>query len=92
MSSTRLLPLALIGLALLWLAMLLLGAGDVDRTILLALYARDEPWLALAAKGVSYSAPGRRWSGDRPGGGLLLYLGKRRALCCCWRASQGAWW
>lgn len=33
----------------LWLAMLLLGAGNIDRDILLALYAGDEPWIALAA-------------------------------------------
>ena len=33
----------------LWLAMLLLGAGNIDRDVLLALYAGDEPWLALAA-------------------------------------------
>ena len=32
-----------------WLAMLLLGAGNVDRDVLLALYAGDEPWIALAA-------------------------------------------
>lgn len=39
------------GLLLVWLAMLLGGAGEVDRSILLALYAADEPWLALAATG-----------------------------------------
>jgi undecaprenyl-diphosphatase len=32
-----------------WLAMLLLGAGNIDRDVLLALYAGDEPWIALAA-------------------------------------------
>ena len=74
------LPVAMIGLALLWLAMLLLGAGDVDRDVLLALYARDEPWLALAA----------RWLSDigtwptvvvvtLAGAAWLLYRGKRRA-------------
>ena len=41
-------------LAALWLAMLLLGAGDVDRDVLLALYAGDEPWLALIAIWISY--------------------------------------
>lgn len=35
----------------LWLAMLLLGAGAADRALLLALYAADEPWLALFALG-----------------------------------------
>lgn len=33
----------------LWVAMLLLGAGDIDRDVLLALYAADEPWIALFA-------------------------------------------
>jgi membrane-associated phospholipid phosphatase len=33
----------------LWAAMLLLGAGDIDRDVLLALYVGDEPWIALAA-------------------------------------------
>ena len=45
---------ALAALAGLWLAMLLLGAGEVDRSILLAFYAGDEPWLALAALGFTY--------------------------------------
>ena len=36
-------------LVALWLAMLLLGAGNIDRDVLLALYAGDEPWIALAA-------------------------------------------
>lgn len=34
--------------------MLLLGAGTVDRDLLMALYAADEPWLALAAIGFTY--------------------------------------
>ena len=37
-----------------WAAMLLLGAGAMDRDVLLALYARDEPGLALAALGLTY--------------------------------------
>lgn len=41
------------GLALVWLAMLLAGAGDADRSVLLALYAADEPWLALGAVGLT---------------------------------------
>lgn len=71
---------ALAALAALWLAMLLLGTGDVDREVLMALYAGDEPWLALAAIGLSYL-------GTWPtvvvvtilGAAWLLYLGKRRA-------------
>src|SRR5688500_15353928 len=47
-ADTRYLLLAGAMIAL-WLAMLLLGAGDIDRDVLLALYAGDEPWIALAA-------------------------------------------
>jgi len=72
--------LVIAGLALLWLAMLLFGAGDVDRSVLLSLYAGDEPWLALAAIGISYL-------GTWPvvviitliGSGWLFYRGQRRA-------------
>ena len=68
------------GLAGLWLAMLLLGAGEGDRAILLAFYAGDEPWLALAALGFTYL-------GNWPtvvvvtliGAVWLLYRGKRRS-------------
>ena len=78
MTRTRMLALA--GLAALWLAMLLLGAGDGDREVLMALYAGDEPWLALAAMGFTYL-------GNWPtvvvvtilGAAWLLYRGKRRA-------------
>ena len=43
-------------LALLWLAMLLLGAGAVDRDDPAARSTRgDEPWLALAAIGVTHA-------------------------------------
>lgn len=69
--------LAIAGLALLWLAMLLLGAGHVDKTVLLALYAGDEPWLALAAMGFTYL--GNWWivvSAVLLGVGWLLYRGK----------------
>src|SRR3990170_4014520 len=60
--------------------MLLLGAGDGDREVLMALYAGDEPWLALAALGFTYL-------GNWPtvvvvtilGAAWLLYRGKRRA-------------
>ena len=72
--------LTLAALAGVWLAMLLLGTGDVDREVLMALYAGDEPWLALAAIGLSYlgtwptvvvvTVLGAVW---------LLYRGKRRA-------------
>lgn len=72
--------LTLAALAGVWLAMLLLGAGDVDREVLMALYAGDEPWLALGALGFTYL-------GNWPtvvvvtilGAGWLLYRGKRRA-------------
>ena len=36
----------LAALAALWLAMLLLGTGDVDREVLMALYAGDGLWRA----------------------------------------------
>ena len=81
MTSDRLLirPLMLAGLLIpLWMAMLLLGAGGVDRDILLALYARDEPWLALAALGFTYL--GNWWTVvgvTLAGALLLLYQGKR---------------
>lgn len=69
--------LALGALALVWLAMLLLGAGPVDRALLLALYAADAPWLALAALGFTFLG---NWSTLVPvtaAGALLLLLGKR---------------
>ncbi len=70
----------LAALAALWLAMLLLGTGDGDREVLMALYAGDEPWLALAAMGFTYL-------GNWPtvvvvtilGAAWLAYRGKRRA-------------
>jgi undecaprenyl-diphosphatase len=72
-------PLLLAGMLVpLWTAMLLLGAGAVDRDILLALYARDEPWLALAALGFTYL--GNWWTVvgvTLAGALLLLYRGKR---------------
>ena len=70
-------PVLLAGiLALLWLAMLLLGAGAVDRDILLALYARDEPSLALAALG--FTQLGNWWTvvGVTVAGALLLLLAR----------------
>jgi membrane-associated phospholipid phosphatase len=72
-------PVLLAGiLAPLWLAMLLLGAGAVDRDILYALYTRDEPLLAQAAIGVTQL--GNWWTvvGVTLIGALLLfYQGKR---------------
>ena len=71
------LPLALGALAVLWLAMLLLGAGPADRDLLLALYAADAPWLALAALGFTWLG---NWSTLVPvtiAGALLLLLWKR---------------
>ena len=72
-------PVLLSGaLALLWLAMLLLGAGAADRDILYALYTRDEPWLARAAIGVTQL--GNWWTvvGVTLAGALwLFWRGKR---------------
>lgn len=54
--------------------MLLLGAGPVDNRVLLALYAADEPWLALAAMGFTFLG---NWSTLVPvtlaGAGWLLF-------------------
>jgi undecaprenyl-diphosphatase len=72
-------PVLLAGiLALLWLAMLLLGAGPADRDILYALYTRDEPLLAQAAIGITQL--GNWWTvvGVTLAGALLLfYRGKK---------------
>jgi undecaprenyl-diphosphatase len=48
-TGTRILAISV--LAATWLAMLLLGAGPVDREVLLALYAGSRPPLVLAALG-----------------------------------------
>ena len=78
MESPRTL-LAIAPLFAVWLTMLLLGAGEADRAILLALYAGDEPWLALAALGFTYAG---NWSTLVVVTILatlwLLYRGKRR--------------
>ena len=72
-------PVLLAGiLAPLWLAMLLLGTGAVDRDILYALYTRDEPLLMQAAIGITQL--GNWWTvvGVTLAGGLLLfYRGKK---------------
>ena len=83
MTSARLpsRPLLLAGLLVpLWVAMLLLGAGAVDRDLLLALYAYDEPWLALAALG--FTKLGDWWTVvvvTVLGASWLLYRGKNWA-------------
>lgn len=46
--------LGLAGLGAVWLAMLLLGTGAVDRAILFSVYAGHAPRLAAIAKGVTY--------------------------------------
>jgi membrane-associated phospholipid phosphatase len=72
-------PVLLAGiLAPLWLAMLLLGTGAVDRDILYALYTRDEPLLMQAAIGITQL--GNWWTvvGVTLAGALLLfYRGKK---------------
>ena len=62
----------------LWIAMLLLGTGTVDRELLLALYAHDEPWLALVALGFTYL--GNWWTvvGVTLAGALLLLYRRKR--------------
>ena len=67
-------PVLLAGILVpLWLAMLLLGAGAVDRDILYALYTRDEPLLMQAALGVTQL--GNWWTvvGVTLAGSLLLF-------------------
>jgi membrane-associated phospholipid phosphatase len=75
-------PLFLLALAGLWLAMLLLGAGTIDRDILLRLYAGDQAWLALVALGFTFLG---NWSTvivvTVLAVGWMLYRGlRRRAL------------
>lgn len=58
--------------------MLLLGAGDADRQVLLALYAADEPWLALAAIGFTQIGNWSTVVGITLAGALwLLWRGRR---------------
>ncbi len=79
MIPARTLAVLLPGLAALWLAMLLLGAGDVDRDVLLSLYAGDVGWLAVAALGFTFLG---NWSTVIVVTGLaaawMLYRGQRR--------------
>ena len=77
-------------LMFLWLAMLLLGAGDADRSILMSLYAGDEPWLALAAIGLSYLGTWPTAVGvTLLGAGWLLYSGNRKGALLLLIASFG---
>ncbi|HET7816764.1 MAG TPA: phosphatase PAP2 family protein [Sphingomicrobium sp.] len=69
---------AFAGLAALWLAMLLLGAGDADKQVLLALYAADEPWLALAALGFTRLGDWSTVVGVTLAGALWLLWRRRR--------------
>jgi membrane-associated phospholipid phosphatase len=46
--------IALAALAAIWTAMLLFGAGDVDREVLLRVYVREYPWIVLVAIGLTY--------------------------------------
>jgi len=58
--TTYLKPALLLGaLVLLWLAMLLLGAGAVDHRVLLDLYAGHRPVLADAARLITMLGDGR---------------------------------
>jgi undecaprenyl-diphosphatase len=82
---------ALAVLAALWLAMLLLGAGSVDRGVLFALYAADEPWLALAAMAFTFLG---NWSTLVPatliGAALLLWKrGWQQALLLVFISLSG---
>jgi undecaprenyl-diphosphatase len=45
-------------LALLWLAMLVLGGGSADRTLLLDLYAVERPWLVVVAMAFTFIGNG----------------------------------
>jgi membrane-associated phospholipid phosphatase len=79
MIATRTLALFLLGLAALWLAMLLGGAGPVDRSVLLSLYAGDHPWLALAALGFTFLGNWSTVLGVTVVGAVwMLYRGQRR--------------
>ena len=74
-----------------WLAMLLLGAGNVDRDVLLALYAGDEPWIALAA--IWLTKLGNWWTVvpiTLAGAGWLFYKRKTWAAITLMICSFGA--
>src|SRR5688572_25858313 len=69
---------AIAALMALWLAMALLGTGGADRNVLLALYAADEPWLALAAIGFTYLGNWATAVGVTLAGALWLLWRRRR--------------
>ena len=54
----RSVPLLVGGLALLWLSMLLLGTGSIDRALLLGLYGGHRPALAEAARILTWMGSG----------------------------------
>ena len=72
--------IAILALAALWLAMLVLGAGALDRTIYEALYAGHRPVLVTIARGFTFlgeptvllaaGSPARCGCGGRRGTGL----------------------
>jgi undecaprenyl-diphosphatase len=65
-------------LAALWLAMLMLGAGAVDRTLLVDLYGGHRPALADAARLVTMLGDGRVVTVLTLIGGIVLLLRKHR--------------
>ena len=92
MTSNRLLTrgLPLSALALLFLAMLYLGTGDVDKDVLLSLYARDIPWLLTSALAVTQL--GNWWTViavTLVGMAWFLYRGDRWAAATLMIASFG---
>jgi undecaprenyl-diphosphatase len=76
MDRLRLFPMA--ALAALWLAMLMLGAGAVDRTLLVELYGGHRPTLADAARLVTMLGDGRLVTVLTLIGGIVLLLRKHR--------------
>lgn len=64
--------------AALWLAMLMLGAGAVDRTLLVELYGGHRPALADAARLVTMLGDGRLVTVLTLIGGIVLLLRKHR--------------
>ncbi|HEX8640591.1 MAG TPA: phosphatase PAP2 family protein [Allosphingosinicella sp.] len=67
-------PLALIGLALAWVVMLLFGAMELDRGLLLFFYAGDRPNVAFAARWLTELGGLRALTPiTAAGAGFLLY-------------------
>jgi len=72
-------PALLVGaLVLLWLSMLLLGTGPVDRRILLELYAGHRPALAEAARLMTMFGDGRVVTIFAGAGAIILFARKKR--------------